>query len=184
MKILIIIFFIIYGNLKSETYLNKEELSVIMTINKTMKTLKENLENALQDGDITEAFKMCSDKAQDLTFNNNNNNTTIKRISLKYRNPKNKPTKYEEEILRSFENKLLSGVKFNELIFKKVTNNYKNKTLVYLKAIPTKGVCLNCHGKNIDDKVFEKIKAVYPNDMAIGYRLGEIRGAFSVRHNF
>ena len=39
---------------------------------------------------------MCSVEAQDLTVLHNTENTSIKRISLKYRNPTNKPTKQEE----------------------------------------------------------------------------------------
>ena len=46
---------------------------------------------------------MCSIQAQDLTNDFNTQNTMIKRISLKYRNLKNKPTKFEAEILESFE---------------------------------------------------------------------------------
>ena len=51
-------------------------------------------------------------------------------------------------------------------------------------SIPIKEVCLNCHGQNIDKDVQAQISSKYPNDNAIGFKLGDIRGAFSVRHNF
>jgi len=69
------------------------------------------------------------------------------------------------------------------LVFKKTTNNSKEKTLIYIKAIPVKEVCLNCHGNNVSKEVLRQIKEYYPDDKAIGYQLGEIRGAFSVRHS-
>ena len=115
---------------------------------------------------------------------NNTEKTSIRRISLKYRNPANKPTKKEELILKSFEEKLQSGAGFNDLVFKQTITNYKEKTFTYIKAIPVKEVCLNCHGDNVSKKVLKQIKINYPNDKAIGFNLGEIRGAFSVRHTF
>ena len=97
---------------------------------------------------------------------------------MKYRNPKNKPTKFEETILQNFEKKLTSGAKFTDLEFKKVLSDKEFNTLLYIKAIPTKGVCLNCHGQNVDKDVQAEISSKYPNDNAIGFKLGDIRGAF------
>lgn len=184
MRVLVIIFFFYIFHLKSNSDFNYQEELIIATINKTMKNLKNSLQVALKDGYIVKALKMCSVEAQDLTVLHNTEKTSIKRISLKYRNPENKPTKQEELILKSFEKKLLAGANFNDLVFKQTTTNYKEETITYIKAIPTKGVCLNCHGNSIDKKVLRAIKKNYPDDKAIGYNLGEIRGAFVVRHSF
>ena len=180
--IILCAFFIFQLSINAD--INNQEHIVIEIINKTMKSLKSKLEVALKDGSTAEALKMCSTEAQKLTTLNNKKKTTIKRISLKYRNPANKPTKQEELILESFEEKLLSGTNFNDLVFKQTITNYKEKTLTYIKAIPTKGVCLSCHGTIIDDKTLEQIKINYPDDRAIDFNLGEIRGAFVVRHTF
>ncbi len=184
MKILIILLSLFIFHLKSDTDSNYQEELIIEIINKTMKNLKNTLQTALKDGNIVEAIKICSSQAQDLTMLNNTEKTSIKRISLKYRNPANKPTKKEELILKSFEEKLQSGIEFNDLVFKQTITNYKEKTFTYIKAIPVKEVCLNCHGDNVSKKVLKQIKINYPNDKAIGFNLGEIRGAFSVRHTF
>ena len=184
MKLLIILFSLFTLHLKSTSDINFQEELVIEIVNKTMKNLKSSLETALKDGKIVEALKVCGAEAENLTSLNNTEKTYIKRISLKYRNPKNKPTRQEEIVLKGFEEKLLSGAKFNELVFKETITTYKDKTLTYIKAIPTKAVCLNCHGTNVDSKVLKEIKIKYPNDKAIGYNLGEIRGAFLVRHIF
>ena len=184
MKILIILLSFFIFHLKSDTDSNYHEELVIEIINTTMKNLKNTLQAALKNGNIVEAIKICSSQAQDLTMLNNTEKTSIKRISLKYRNPANKPTKKEELILKSFEEKLQSGSGFNDLVFKQTITNYKEKTFTYIKAIPVKEVCLNCHGGNVSKKVLKQIKINYPDDKAIGFNLGEIRGAFLVRHIF
>ncbi|OUU63714.1 MAG: hypothetical protein CBC22_00245 [Alphaproteobacteria bacterium TMED62] len=184
MKIYFLLFYFIIFHLKSDDDINYQEKLVIATINKTMKNLKNKLQIALKDGDIVSALKICSVEAQDLTILNSTEKTSIKRISLKYRNPANKPTKQEALILKSFEEKLQSGTEFKDLVFKKTTTNYKEKTYIFIKAIPVKEVCLNCHGSNVSNKVLRQIKINYPDDKAIDFNIGEIRGAFSVRHIF
>jgi hypothetical protein len=49
-----------------------------------------------------------------------------------------------------------------------------------MKAIPTAEVCLVCHGENIAPNIQAKLAELYPNDKAIGFNVGELRGAFSV----
>jgi len=50
----------------------------------------------------------------------------------------------------------------------------------YIKAIPTVGICLSCHGDDVQDDVLAKIKQLYPDDQALGFNTGDIRGAFSL----
>ena len=49
----------------------------------------------------------------------------------------------------------------------------------YAKALPTQSLCLNCHGPR--DQLKPEVRAAidehYPNDRAVGYKEGEIRGA-------
>jgi hypothetical protein len=41
--------------------------------------------------------------------------------------------------------------------------------------------CLKCHGTDIDPAVAAKLDALYPKDMARGYKAGDVRGAFTLR---
>ncbi|HSD70126.1 MAG TPA: DUF3365 domain-containing protein, partial [Woeseiaceae bacterium] len=50
----------------------------------------------------------------------------------------------------------------------------------YMKAIPTGGLCLACHGSAIPDDVRGLLDDHYPHDRALGYEAGDMRGAFSV----
>jgi hypothetical protein len=50
----------------------------------------------------------------------------------------------------------------------------------FMKAQGVEPVCLACHGANIKPEVEAALKEKYPGDMARGYMLGQIRGAFSL----
>lgn len=55
------------------------------------------------------------------------------------------------------------------------------KRLVYLKAIPMQEQpCSACHGSNIGPALLEVISQSYPEDRAVGFKPGELRGAFLV----
>jgi hypothetical protein len=50
----------------------------------------------------------------------------------------------------------------------------------FMKAIPIEGVCLGCHGDAIGPAIKSKLSELYPQDLATGYREGDLRGAFVV----
>ena len=49
-----------------------------------------------------------------------------------------------------------------------------------MKAIPTGGLCLQCHGTAIAPPVAEKLAELYPGDKATGFEQGDLRGAFVI----
>ena len=50
----------------------------------------------------------------------------------------------------------------------------------YMKAIPTAELCVVCHGSDIDPYVDARIRELYPDDQARGFKPGDIRGAFTL----
>ena len=50
----------------------------------------------------------------------------------------------------------------------------------YMKAIPTKGLCLTCHGETLSEPVKAALLKHYPDDTATGFNVGDIRGAFTI----
>jgi len=50
-----------------------------------------------------------------------------------------------------------------------------------MRALPVQPLCLSCHGdpKRMSAAVQEKLKALYPEDKAVGYAPGQIRGAMT-----
>ncbi len=41
-------------------------------------------------------------------------------------------------------------------------------------------LCRVCHGQKVADAVQESLEVWYPDDMATGYALGQVRGAISL----
>ncbi|MDE0059891.1 MAG: DUF3365 domain-containing protein [Defluviicoccus sp.] len=41
-------------------------------------------------------------------------------------------------------------------------------------------MCTVCHGTNIAPEVAAALDALYPDDLARGFEVGDIRGAFSI----
>jgi hypothetical protein len=53
----------------------------------------------------------------------------------------------------------------------------------YMRALPTRPLCTQCHGSasQLAPGVAERLKALYPADKATGYGVGQIRGAITLQ---
>ena len=100
----------------------------------------------------------------------------IKQTSLKYRNPLNKPNKYEKRILEIFEKKHLPE-------YWEIGKNEKGEEVIrYAKPLIIKKACLKCHGvpgKDVPEKLYKALVKDY-GKVAFNYKLGDIRGMVSV----
>lgn len=149
-----------------------------------MKNLKSVLIKKIQSGGLLQAVSVCSDTAQLLTNNFGvARGIYIKRVSLKNRNPNNFPDDFERRILNQFEllhqnNELNSDTEFYEIV-SEGDYNY----LRYMKPIIVQAECLNCHGSQTDiiPEVKELIAQNYSEDKAIDYKIGDLRGAVSIK---
>lgn len=149
-----------------------------------MKSLKGILIREIQSGGLVRAVSVCSDTAQILTNNFGiQKGLFIRRVSFKNRNPNNYPDDFEKKVLNKFE--MLK--KNNELDDKKeyfeIVKEGEFIYLRYLKPIVIQAECLNCHGTKdaMMPEVKELIANKYPEDKAIGYTIGDLRGAVSVK---
>ena len=50
----------------------------------------------------------------------------------------------------------------------------------YAEPIVTQGMCLVCHGSNIEAGVAARTAELYPEDQATGFAEGDLRGVFWV----
>jgi len=169
---------------------NKREVSENQIIamrttgNDFMKELKGILIEQIQTSGVVQAVSVCSDTAQLLTNKFGvERGVFIKRVSLKNRNKNNYPDDFEKRILNNFEllkqNNQLDG----ETEFAEITTEGDYKYLRYLKPIIIQAECLNCHGNKADmmPRVKDLIAQKYPDDTAFGYRVGDLRGAISIK---
>lgn len=99
-------------------------------------------------------------------------NYYVRQVSLRYRNPDNRPDRFESEQLNKFK-----GPKPKEVWH--VSSEGGKKSLRYLLPMAADQSCLTCHGSYETAPKF--IQARFPKDhYSYGYQVGEIIGAVSV----
>lgn len=147
-------------------------------------SLKSSLMAAMNDGGPAEAVSVCNLIAPSLAAEiSKKYGLEIGRTSLKVRNPANEADAWETDVLQRFETRLASGEAIQKLTFKEKVGSESGSQWRMMKAIPTDKVCLSCHGKKIAEPIQARIEAHYPDDLATGFKLGDIRGAFTVKRD-
>lgn len=135
----------------------------------------------LKAGGFAGAVNVCSKLAQKTTREfSARAGHTVRRVSLKYRNPDNAPDGYEAAKLAALAR--LHAEKRLPAETWEVVREGGRETLRYLKPILVLPMCLACHGPagQIAPEVRSVLEKEYPRDRAAGYRGGELRGAVSV----
>lgn len=145
----------------------------------TQKLLGKNLKGTMKSEGPVAAVAFCNAKANPLTAEMEQKfGATIKRVSDKPRNIKNAPNEVEAKIITDYITSLQAGKKL-----KPITQEEKDGKIHFYAPIKVKGLCLTCHGDAITQPVDSILKVKYPNDKAIGYKDGELRGIWSITMN-
>lgn len=107
----------------------------------------------------------------------------VRRVSLRQRNPKAMPDDWERAVLEDFDRRAAAGENPGMLEHGEVVEEEGQKSYRYMKALPVQPLCLGCHGsaESLGTEVREMLERYYPDDRAIGYAPGEVRGAMTVR---
>jgi len=143
--------------------------------------LKSTLQSSMKTKGPLESLTVCRVQAPQIAGKVSKlTGMSVARTSLRTRNQANKPDAWEKSVLEQFELRKSKGEAVSALEFYEVTEHDDKKVFRYMKAIPTADVCLTCHGSNIAEPLVAKIKSLYPDDMATGFAVGDIRGAFTV----
>ena len=102
----------------------------------------------------------------------------IKRTSLKIRNPENLPNEEELKVLHYYEDKKAEGKELNPLVSLDPSGNPS-----YYAPIRVQKKCLMCHGslkKEVSPVIDSILRVKYPEDLALGYNEGDLRGIWSI----
>jgi hypothetical protein len=167
----------IQANAELKTAASADEISKIQSaLNPIKKSFMETLQTAMASGQVDQAIEACHLKAPSIAEAAAPAGMLIGRTSHKVRNSKNKPKKWMEELFSKFPK--VAPKNAVDLPYQVV--RLSSNRLGYLEPIYTKPMCLMCHGKEIAPSVLSKIKALYPNDLATGFDVGELRGYFWV----
>lgn len=130
------------------------------------------------------AILVCRDKAPQLAkAASDETGWSVRRVSLRNRNPRAVPDGWERAALEDFDRRAASGESATTLEKAEIVTEGGKQSYRYMRALPTQSLCLNCHGspEQLTPAVTEKLKALYPDDKAVGYRPGDIRGAMTIR---
>ena len=140
--------------------------------------LKAKLQAAMKDGGPTAAINVCHEEAPKLAAAvSAETGFTVTRVSDQPRNPEmGVPSDWQRSVLAEFAARKVAGEDPNQLVWHSEVDGEQR----FMKAIPTGGVCLTCHGSDIQPEIQTALAELYPKDLATGYAAGDIRGAFVV----
>jgi hypothetical protein len=145
------------------------------------KQLKTTLKAAISADGINGGVQACKLAVPAINLQHKTDHWQVARTSLKVRNKANVADSWELKQLQFFEQQKAQGVNIKTLSASTiVTHENGAKEFRFIKAIPTQQLCLKCHGENINPETLSLINDLYPDDKAAGFKLGDIRGAFSV----
>lgn len=141
--------------------------------------LKIELSKSVKKNGLANSISFCNQRAIEITDSIAlEEQVMIKRLAKKNRNSYNEMSENESNLYKSF-------------VIESLTSNWIQAQVgwdemgrpVYYNPIVTEVLCLNCHGKpgtEINPEVAEKIAQVYPDDKAINFEVGQLRGMWAI----
>jgi hypothetical protein len=176
----IIVFALAAGNGVNAQSLKNYELEAEQTLQRLRQVMMQEMQTAMQGG-VKQAIGVCRHLAPEIEEQiEKETGWQIRRIGLRVRNPDNKPDTLERSMMMSFELRAMAGQSPEMLRSARLLDRDGTQTVHFMQAIPTFDTCPACHGKQIAPEVTTAINELYPQDQAIGYEVGDIRGAFSL----
>ena len=146
-----------------------------------MGQLKGELMASMKASGPVVSIDVCKDKAPIIAKSlSDKYGWEIARTSLKLRNPTNFPDAWETKVLEQFDARKKSGESVKPMAYFSEVEEHGENKFRFMKAIPVAKPCLVCHGENINTDILTKLQSTYPEDKATGYKLGDVRGAFTI----
>ncbi|MCW5910807.1 MAG: DUF3365 domain-containing protein [Cyclobacteriaceae bacterium] len=144
----------------------------------SFEALSSELQRSMQHGGIDSALRYCNLRAYPVTDSlSQAHYATIKRVTNKTRNPRNKADELGNFLIKGFGIDLSEG---NALTPKLIL---KDDSVLFFKPIITQPFCLTCHGtpgKEVAFSTDSTIRKLYPRDKAVGYKNNEVRGLWRI----
>jgi hypothetical protein len=146
---------------------------------KLLAVLQEEIARGGPEG----AIAACRDKAPAMArAASEQSGWQVRRVSLRNRNPRAVPDAWERAALEEFDRRAAAKEPAMQLERAEVVQQDGKRVMRYMRALPVVELCTNCHGTpdRLSPAVSAKLKELYPQDLATGYRIGEIRGAMTL----
>ena len=146
-----------------------------------LKELGQKLQSSMAEGGPINAIGVCHLQAPDIANRaSTNNQAKISRVGTRARNPvMGVPNDWQAKALAQFDAALARGEKPADIEFAETVNTSSGKEFHFAKPIVLQPMCVSCHGspEQISPEVKAKLNELYPNDKAVGYQPGQLRGA-------
>jgi hypothetical protein len=133
--------------------------------------LQAELSSALAAGGPENAVEVCRLRAPQLASEASTPGLRVGRTSHRLRNPANAPPAWVAPLLEEY----VAGAAREARVVP-----LRGGRAGYVEPIPTGPLCLTCHGETLAPPLAAKLRALYPDDRAVGFRAGELRGLFWV----
>jgi len=142
------------------------------------KELSGTLMAAMNAGGPVAAIEVCSTQASDMAERfSADSGARVARTALRVRNPDNAADPYEQAVLRDFGHRLLEDGQSPPEHFEASVGGGAR----YMQAIVMQPLCVTCHGPALSPAIEAAVRRLYPEDEAIGFAPGDLRGAFSIQ---
>lgn len=173
------------GSQESDNITAEQMDSVVIAEGNRIATLAQEalsgqLKKAIAEGGIPHAITFCNLSAYSIMDTlTTGRKATIKRASLRLRNPQDAPTQTEREILEEYRAVLDNNEELHPIV-----KDPDERHILYAQPIMMNNpLCLNCHGtvgEQVSQETYDLIQSLYPEDNAAGHALGDLRGIWSI----
>ena len=159
--------------------------AAMATTKEFAKKLGGHMKAAMQDGGPVSAVRVCSDVAPQITGEmSRKTGWKVTRAGTRVRNSMlGSPDIWEQKVLAQFKARKAKGESFKKMAFSEVVEEPNGKYFRFMKAIGVKRGCLQCHGGK--NEVLPEVEMIleerYPHDRARNYKVGDLRGAISIK---
>jgi hypothetical protein len=131
----------------------------------------------MQDGPAA-AIEICSDRAPEIAASLSVDGLVMGRGSHKLRNPENASPAW---LAPHVDKWAANGLRADDVGRQTgVAVRLDDGRYGYAEPIFIQPLCLTCHGKELAPDIAARIEALYPDDNATGFDVGDFRGAFWV----
>jgi hypothetical protein len=150
-----------------------------LIVQESFQAFSAELKSKLVEGGVINAVGYCHLKASPILDSLSKAfNVIIIRTSINYRNPANSPDMLDKTIINAYALQMAEGQALQPHL------EYSGNNVIFYSPIVIQNpMCLLCHGEpgiTIDQANYDFIRSNYPNDLATGYQLGDLRGVWKV----
>jgi len=160
---------------KQAEYISKGQIIV----QQSFQALSGELKGALTTGGVQNAVGYCHLKASPIIDSLSSiYQVKISRKSDKYRNPENQPSPLDSIVIAAYIKQVEQGQSLQPHL------EIEGQNIIFYAPISIQNpMCLLCHGDpgvTIEQVNYDFIRSKYPNDLATGYKLNDLRGVWKI----